>query len=72
MKVKFEGRTRTYGNFRLEPACPVSKTMAACFRSKFLKIPVVKLLIKNGGEVFYSGRKDKELDDLGLKFVEEK
>ena len=71
IKVRFPGKSKTFGLFRLEPNCPISKTVAAFFRTKFLKISFVELLLKNGGEVFYSGHRDKDLDEKGLTYFEE-
>lgn len=72
IKVKFDGKYRTYGLFRLEPNCPISKTVATVMRGKFVKMAFAQLLIENGGEVFYSGCRDALLDKIGFQFVEEK
>lgn len=72
IRIKFEGLNLSYGHYRFEPDCPITKAIAFHHKRHLVKLDLLTMILQNGGRVEYSGVKTKFLDDLGMVFIGKK
>jgi hypothetical protein len=70
VRIKFAGKKQTFGHYRFQPDCPITKAMAAYTNRDLVKMDFLTMIMALGGKVQYSGKRTAPLDDLGMLFIE--